>query len=537
MTDELRKYAALTVALICGILVSVAMFVVSLNMEMRDAYTRAAYESSIAATLAENYLSSLVTEAVGFSTLMDVAGEAGSSLRALPDGSNLRDVAVAMCRIDGDRIDMESIGGVPGARDACSEATSVRMQRLDGYTRFDAYYGLHGADDPTTASLLLGIDTVDDTRFLFSIPASRLLASLKANLKEHVSIVGVTCFSAYWNDDPVELGCSGDLGAAAIEPIANDRLIVQEVAMGGWPWRVTLSPDALVMSQSISATPFVVLLVFLVVSGFGCYWVFTAVGKNISLSKQHAKLSKTAETLSNRNTELDQFAYMASHDLQTPLRFIVSRSHMLLEDVEDQRYENVPEIARAIVQQGERMRELVLDLLAFCRAGQSELNYEEVNLVGMLNDEIELLRANNLGEGVDVRLDGVPPQIRADRSVLEQIFRNLLTNAFKYGGDGAKPVVTVTAERKGRRWEFSVHDNGPGIAPDHQERIFQPFQRLHTDIDGSGVGLSIVSKLVERHGGRIRVESDPHEGRVGTTFHFAILEPAPDTLTLLSKVA
>jgi signal transduction histidine kinase len=225
------------------------------------------------------------------------------------------------------------------------------------------------------------------------------------------------------------------------------------------------------------------------------------------------------EELARSNRDLEQFAYVASHDLQEPLRMVATYTQLLAERYQGKLDENADKYIHYTVEGALRMQTLVQDLLAFSRVGRhgTEFAVTECNPVvetalKNLHGAIEESKARITCETL--------PAVMADRSQLVQLFQNLIGNALKFRSASA-PVIRVSAEKKRREWIFSVSDNGIGIAPEHAEIIFVIFKRLHTraEYPGSGIGLAICQKIVERHGGRIWVESEPGKG---SNFKFAL---------------
>lgn len=244
--------------------------------------------------------------------------------------------------------------------------------------------------------------------------------------------------------------------------------------------------------------------------------------KEIS-NRQHAEsaLLKSNQELARSNAELEQFAYVASHDLQAPLATIASYAQLLEKRYKDQLDSQAIKFIGNIVNGCTRMQTLIDDLLEYSRVGRSQRPFELVdcnhaiqqtiaNLQGAIRDTEAVVTYNNL------------PTIMGDNSQLVQLFQNLVGNAIKYRHDAA-PAVHITAWKQEGNWLFSISDNGIGIAPQHQERIFQIFQRLHTqrEYSGTGIGLAICQKIVERHDGSIWVESEPGQG---STFHFTLAD-------------
>ncbi len=235
---------------------------------------------------------------------------------------------------------------------------------------------------------------------------------------------------------------------------------------------------------------------------------------------------RAEQELARSNAELEQFAYVASHDLQEPLRMVASFTQLLERRYGDQLGDDGREFISFAVDGVLRMQALINDLLAFSRVGTRARPFEETD-TGVLVDRVIRDLAPAIEEhGASVE-HGDLPLVVADGGQLSQVFQNLIGNALKFRRAEAEPLVRITARREVARWIFSVADNGIGIAPEYRERIFVLFQRLHSraEYPGTGIGLAICKKVVERHGGEIWFES---ERGIGTNFHFSIPDhPGP----------
>ena len=239
-----------------------------------------------------------------------------------------------------------------------------------------------------------------------------------------------------------------------------------------------------------------------------------------ALRASEERLRRHARALARSNEELQRFAYVAYHDLQEPLRSIVSFSELLERRYTGRLDSDADEYIAFIVEGGNRMQALIRDLLQVSRVeiGGGALVPTDARRTVM--DALTVLNGQ-LGEAGATVTVGSMPVVKADPAQLEQVFANLVGNAIKFRRPGVTPEIRITARPVDGMEEFAVADNGLGIEPEYFDRIFEMFRRLHTreKYEGTGIGLAIVKRIVERHGGTIRVESGPGEG---STFYFTL---------------
>jgi PAS domain S-box-containing protein len=232
-------------------------------------------------------------------------------------------------------------------------------------------------------------------------------------------------------------------------------------------------------------------------------------------------LARQTEELTRSNLELERFAYVASHDLQEPMRTIQSFAQLLHRNCRENLKGDSAEYLRFIIGGVERMKSLINDLLAYSRVGSQRTAFVPADCEAICATVLDNLRASIEAHQAIVTVEPLPV-VMGDATQLGQIFQNLLVNAIKFHGQRT-PHVHVSAKETEHEWVFSISDNGIGIAPEYFERIFIIFQRLHTieEYGGTGIGLAICKKIAEQHGGRIWVESVIGEG---STFAFSILK-------------
>ncbi|MEZ4722416.1 MAG: ATP-binding protein [Flavobacteriales bacterium] len=243
-----------------------------------------------------------------------------------------------------------------------------------------------------------------------------------------------------------------------------------------------------------------------------------------ALKKTHAlleaRVKQRTKDLEKSNKELEQFAYVASHDLQEPLRAITSYLQLLQKHNEGELDEKSNRYIEVAVDGAKRMKNLIEGLLAYSRVGTRGKDFELSDFNEIMKKVLADLRISIAENGAQIKVDKLP-HLKVDPIQIRLLLQNLVSNGIKFRKKEEKPKIKVTAVEEGDHWHFSVADNGIGIEQEFFERVFVIFQRLHTrhNYQGTGIGLSICKKIVERHNGRIWLESEPSKG---TTVHFTL---------------
>ncbi|HEU0240393.1 MAG TPA: ATP-binding protein [Micromonosporaceae bacterium] len=248
-----------------------------------------------------------------------------------------------------------------------------------------------------------------------------------------------------------------------------------------------------------------------------------------ALSRAHEARNAQTVDLQRSNAELEQFAYVASHDLQEPLRKVASFCELLAARYGDALDERGHQYIEYAVDGATRMQTLINDLLAFSRVGRAGASEITVDGNEILAAALADLNTRIEATGATVTADRLPP-LRGDPTLLASVLQNLISNAIKFRDPAVPPRIAITVRRDGEQWLFACTDNGIGIDPEYAERIFAIFQRLHprSEYPGTGIGLAMCRKIIEYHGGRIWLDTTRPRGEAGSRFCFTLPVAAAD---------
>ncbi|MBV8809125.1 MAG: hypothetical protein JO033_10665 [Acidobacteriaceae bacterium] len=242
--------------------------------------------------------------------------------------------------------------------------------------------------------------------------------------------------------------------------------------------------------------------------------------RTLELEARTKELEDRSAELQRSNADLAQFAYIASHDLQEPLRMVGSYVGLLARRYQGKLDETADKHIAFAVDGANRMQTLIRDLLDYSRAGTHQLNKESVSSEELVRKVLTDLQVAIRDSSANV-VHGTPPVVEADETKLLQALQNLIGNGIKFAKDGTQPEIRITALERPSEWVFAGSDNGIGFDPKYCDRIFQIFQRLNGSAKyaGNGIGLAICRRIIEQHGGRMWAESEPG---VGSTFFFTL---------------
>ncbi len=393
------------------------------------------------------------------------------------------------------------------------------------------------AEPMATAPITLAQETGTQKGFLFMMPVYQTaspqdLDARRAQFRGVVVAVfrigdlingsGDLDFSAVRVRDVTDADESADVDIEVIyeqgmQNLSEDhQSLVRRIDVAGRRWEVVFSQSAEVLSSDGRLSRWAVPALGALSTALAALLVgYLATSRQRTLVRAEMltiDLQRANDELSRSNTDLSQFAHVASHDLQTPVRNIMGSVSMLEDAIGENPDDEIVRYLQFLKDSALRMKSLISDLLSYAESGQ-ELDLQKVDL----NDTLALVAATtqDICESAGANLQiGDMPQVLGDDQQLERVFTNLITNALKYSRAGVPSQVEVTACEAGDYHEIRIRDNGLGIDPEHQTTIFEPFKRLHrqSEIAGTGLGLAICRQIIDRHKGRIGVEQSSETG-------------------------
>lgn len=250
-----------------------------------------------------------------------------------------------------------------------------------------------------------------------------------------------------------------------------------------------------------------------IVSGLFVFGTALVCDKFLKYRNRAENLELETSILEKSNEQLEQFAFVASHDLQEPLRKIINFSEILNKELKPTLNDDHKKYFTFLVEASVRMRQLIQDLLEFSRAGNVDLEYKKTNLNDLVQNALNKLQLSIQENNVQVHVDKLPT-VLCSPVFMEQVFQNLISNAIKYKKPNVSPVIHIQSKQHKIFWEIQVTDNGIGIPPESRIKVFEIFKRLHRKekFKGTGIGLSICKRIIQRHGGKIWVESKKEQG-------------------------
>lgn len=249
-------------------------------------------------------------------------------------------------------------------------------------------------------------------------------------------------------------------------------------------------------------------------------FLFERIEKVRILNDMNKKLQKRTEKLEDANDELEAFAYSVSHDLRVPLRAIDGFSRIVIEDYEDKLDDEGKRLLNIIRENTNKMGQLIDDILLLSRASRQEMKFTEINMEELAKRVFEEQKSSSDDENLHLKIENLPT-CYGDRALMEQVFNNLIANAIKFTKPKDERVIEVGFKKEKDETTYYVKDNGVGFDMKYKAKLFGLFQRLHgaTEFEGTGVGLSIVQRVIRRHGGTVWGESELNKG---ATFYFSI---------------
>ena len=529
MSQGLRSFWALAIALCISVLVIVIVFVYFLQQDMARTRTEFAHVASVATAVGESTLDRLFNVIIEQAKERSESGGITTSLSDVFNAADLLPLIALVCERNGTEVnvlhdtrnqkttvDCLTDNLLPLEIDDAHQVTSKYIDVLVPRTAGDSFtIGSITSSEKPDMSLVIRVTQDEQRSILFHLDPSALLNIFRPDLTASDNIKGESCLTLKIQNKFVQIACHNTSETTypnAVEISAATNLNLYDsvdFTVHNTHWQMLFRPNAENIAGHLSSTPFVVLGGTVIFSGLICLFVFSSAHKAVKLSQQNNQLAELLGRLEQQNIDLDQFATMAAHDLQAPLRFMVNQAHVLRLDIGDLDRPDLHELSDIIIQQGARMQALVLDLLSYCRAGQNELTLQFVNIPQLIEDQISGLIPQADYQEPQITVGKLPATLLTDQHKLAEIIRNLLDNAVKFSQQNGPACVSIKASQEDGcgQWTFVIDDNGCGIDAVHRKNIFRPFRRLDVTLDGTGIGLAIVKKLVERLQGRIWVDT------------------------------
>ena len=530
--DELRKYSALAWTLVVTLVVSVALFVQFARMDRENAIQTFSLKAEHAVAVSGMRMTQLIErlEVIGREHLTLKASEL--QLLSLLHALDMEEPLDSLCTREGDTIHvlLAPAEGSSSTIDRCMTDFSSPLSTLPHTGENGLATDLRIIPSSIGKEPSLEVRIADGSNELRATISTTVLLDILMFDNKGLSMEDATvCLSLYVDGGFQELTCRVEEVFTSVPEVfssmaVNEARLTHDVLKAGMNFRVTITPHLQSLGGTITLLPLIMFGVALAIGTVACVLTYRTADKNIRIEAHSEELRRRLDQvgrLEEQNSLLDQFASMAAHDLQAPIRFIVSNAYLLISELEELDQPELSEMAQIQIKQGERMRELVLDLLEFCRAGQSKLDTSPVNTRSLVNEEVRLLKAHKEFDTTEIVVGSLPDRLICDANKLAHIVRNLLGNAVKFSQVNPAPKVSISASRNDvhGEWTFCVKDNGPGIGEEYHELVFRPFARLDSNASGTGMGLAIVKIMLERHGGRIYIDSTDTEG---STFCFTM---------------
>lgn len=533
---ELRKYRALAWTLVATLIISVALFVQFMRMDRTHTehtfLSNTEHLLSISGMQIARLLERLETIGRDYSLLGANDTQLSGVIRAL----DLDKMLLSLCVREGDTVRvLHAVTGAAkttGARCAAAFSSSRSRSPRNGTDSLATDFRVVPSLSGEAPSLEVRLRDGSTRELRATISSTALIEALMSDSAELLTNGETVCLSLRIDGSFHELTCHGGEIASAVPEafMATEANVVRLIEKGGLHWRLEVTPHLQSLAGEFTLLPFTMFSLAFLIGAIACVFAYQTTDKNIRIETHAQELRsrlEQLEQLEQQNNLLDQFAAMAAHDLQSPLRFIVSNAHLLIAELEELDQSDLSQMAQKQVEHGMRMRALVVDLLEFCRAGQCKLTTVPVDTQELVSEEVRLLKAHEGYARAEISVGSLPKALICDADKFTRIVRNLLENAVKFSQGSSPPKVSISASRDTLHgpWTFRIKDNGPGVSEEYREVIFRPFARLDATSEGTGMGLAIVKVMLERHGGTIFLDPSDTDG---STFCFTMPGAIPE---------